>query len=710
LRRVVALVLTTLVLQSGIAAVVASPSGAASSANATDPIGDNAPSFDARGDITAYGASYSADGSQITTSVSVRTFTDPVTSPPWIDFFTGPGFYFDTTDDGGPDYFGFMLNDGLGAIIAPLGAVGAPAPACEATPSWSAGAARYSITFPATCIDSPSQWRYAADFIFETATTVSLDETAWSAPIDAPLPPSSPTNVSATGGNGQATVTWSAASPNGSPVTGYVVTASPGGNSVVVGAAATSATVGGLTNGIVYTFTVRAQSAAGDSAPSTPSNSVTPAPTVPGVPPNVQAIRGNQQVTVVWNAAPSNGSPITKYTVHVSPGGLTVDTAATIAVIGGLTNGVAYTFTVTASSAAGTGAPSAPVTAVPAAVPSPPTNVHGTAGNGVATVAWNAPAANGSPITKYTVTASPGGAQVSVAGTKTSATLSLPVGTYTFTVVATNAVGNSTASTPSPQVVITRAVSRAGYRMVTADGNVYTFGDALYFGSPAFTNWPAGVRAAAMVNTGDGAGYWVVSTDGSVRSYGSAGFFGHRPPLAPGEFVSTMSVTPSGKGYWLFTNRGRAIRYGDAKFYGDMSGTPLNGPVIASVATPTGKGYYMVGSDGGVFTFGDARFRGSMGGVRLNQPVTGLSPTPDNKGYWLVASDGGVFAFNAPFRGSMAAVRLNQPINGLVPFGNGYLMVASDGGVFNFSNKGFYGSLASEPPPAPVVGIAAFAT
>ena len=51
---------------------------------------------------------------------------------------------------------------------------------------------------------------------------------------------------------------------------------------------------------------------------------------------------------------------------------------------------------------------------------------------------------------------------------------------------------------------------------------------------------------------------------------------------------------------------------------------------------------------------------------------------------------------------------LNKAVNGLVRFGSGYLMVASDGGVFDFSDKPFYGSLGSNPPAAPIIGIASF--
>jgi hypothetical protein len=244
---------------------------------------------------------------------------------------------------------------------------------------------------------------------------------------------------------------------------------------------------------------------------------------------------------------------------------------------------------------------------------------------------------------------------------------------------------------------------RSGYWMLGADGHVYAFGNAINYGSvPTF--------AVAIAARRDGTGYWTVDTEGAVNNFGASTYRGGRPPLQPGEQVSTISATPSGNGYWLFTNRGRAFPYGDAHSYGDMTGVALNGPIIASAATPTGHGYYMVGSDGGVFSFGDARFHGSTGGLRLNRPVVGISPTPDNRGYWLVATDGGVFAFDAPFRGSMGSVQLNRPVNGLVAYGNGYLMVASDGGIFDFSNKPFGGSLANNPPATPIIGLTAFTT
>ena len=86
--------------------------------------------------------------------------------------------------------------------------------------------------------------------------------------------PSAPTGVTGTAGDTRAAVSWTAGSSGGSPITGYTVTASPGG--ATCSTAGTSCTIGSLTNNTAYTFTVRATNALGTSSASQASSSVTP--------------------------------------------------------------------------------------------------------------------------------------------------------------------------------------------------------------------------------------------------------------------------------------------------------------------------------------------------------------------------------------------------------------------------------------------------
>src|SRR5690606_17129230 len=158
-----------------------------------------------------------------------------------------------------------------------------------------------------------------------------------------------------------------------------------------------------LTNGAAYTFTVTATNVAGTGNASVASPSVTPR-TVPGAPTAVSAVRGNEQATVSFTAPVSDGgATIGTYTVTANPGGQTSTGAASPITVTGLTNGTAYTFTVTATNAAGTGTASTASSAVtPAATPGAPTAVSATPGDASASVSFTAPASDGgSAITEY---------------------------------------------------------------------------------------------------------------------------------------------------------------------------------------------------------------------------------------------------------------------------------------------------------------------
>ena len=177
--------------------------------------------------------------------------------------------------------------------------------------------------------------------------------------------PDAPAHVSASAGDRSAAVSWTPAAGNGSPVTGYTITASPGDHSVTVDGDTHTAAVPGLVNGTAYTVTVTATNAAGTGPASAPSSPVTPAG-VPDAPAHVSASAGDGSAAVSWTPAAGNGSPITGYTITATPGdhSVTVDGDTHTATVPGLDNGTAYTITVTAANAAGTGPASAPSTAV----------------------------------------------------------------------------------------------------------------------------------------------------------------------------------------------------------------------------------------------------------------------------------------------------------------------------------------------------------
>ena len=277
-----------------------------------------------------------------------------------------------------------------------------------------------------------------------------------------PTAPSAPTAVTATAGNGSASVTFTAPSANGSPITGYTVTSTPGN----ITATGTAAPIGvtGLTNGTSYTFTVTAANAVGPGPASAASNAVTPA-TTPSAPTAVTATAGDAAASVAFTPPASNGgAPITGYTVTASPGGATATGSASPIVVNGLTNGTRYTFVVTATNSAGPGAASAASNAVTpvhiVGVPGAPTGVSATPGNASARVSFSPPASNGgSTITGYVVTSTPGG--VAASGSTSPITVpTLTNGTsYTFTVAAVNASGPgpdsaaSNAVTPSAQLL-----------------------------------------------------------------------------------------------------------------------------------------------------------------------------------------------------------------------------------------------------------------
>lgn len=317
-----------------------------------------------------------------------------------------------------------------------------------------------STWFPANDPISPSTSSIVTglangdNYQFRVVPVTAVGQGAYSAasntvtPLGVPNAPLQPTAISSA--SQSATISWSTPDSGGTPITSYGVTAAPGGQVCVT--STNSCSIGGLTNGTAYTFTATATNAVGTSPTSTPTSPVTPA-TIPDAPTATTATRGNTAATVSWLAPSNGGAPVTSYTVISSPGGRTCTTSTTQCAVGGLTNGTAYVFTVSATNRIGTSessAASAPIT--PATTPSAPTDASGTRGNQSVAVSWAAPQDGGAPVASYKVTSSPG-AKTCTTSLTTCTVSGLINGTpYTFTVTAVNVVGTSGPSAPTAAV------------------------------------------------------------------------------------------------------------------------------------------------------------------------------------------------------------------------------------------------------------------
>ncbi|MYG93833.1 MAG: family 20 glycosylhydrolase, partial [Acidimicrobiia bacterium] len=104
---------------------------------------------------------------------------------------------------------------------------------------------------------------------FRVLATNAIGDSGWSATVEATPAnvPAAPTGLTATGGDGEVVLSWTAPAGNGRAVTGYKVqrqlkSGGSWGNAQTV--TGTTVTITGLTNGTVYQFRLRATNAIGD--------------------------------------------------------------------------------------------------------------------------------------------------------------------------------------------------------------------------------------------------------------------------------------------------------------------------------------------------------------------------------------------------------------------------------------------------------------
>lgn len=299
-------------------------------------------------------------------------------------------------------------------------------------------------------------------YTFKVTATNGLGTSPASKASNAVIPvstPGAPTIGLATAGAGFATVKFTPPKETGgSKILSYTATSSPAGFSAT--GKTSPVTVYGLAANTIYQFTVTANNAQGSSAPSMSSNeTMTLNPTVPGAPTGVYGIRGNTTVTVYYTPPKSSGgSAITTYTAIYGTFKKSVTVSGINAkpiLVTGLTNGKSYSFMVTATNAVGEGPKSKASKAVtPATVADKPVLGILKSGTNMVTVPVTVPNNGGTKVTSYTVTAvtSPAGVVTSTITSKTSPVkvTGLTGGQlYSFTAIASNAIGASPVSNPA---------------------------------------------------------------------------------------------------------------------------------------------------------------------------------------------------------------------------------------------------------------------
>jgi hypothetical protein len=479
------------------------------------------------------------------------------------------------------------------------------------------------------------RWLRRAAVMAAVAVSLGAGLLAGASPVSAAAGvPGAPTGVSAVPRDQGALVSWTPpSSDGGSPVTGYVITASPGGKSVHT-SVVTSFLVGGLVNGTAYTFTVAAVNASGTGPASSPSATVTPKATaVPGPPRSVAAVAGFQQATVSWAPPKSDGgAPVTGYKISTSPAtaAVTVAGSARSAVVTGLADGTAYKVQVAVVNSVGAGkaVASAPVTPK-VTVPSAPLGVTAAPAASGVTVGWQPPtSAGGSAVSGYVVAVTGTTITVTAAAAARSVTVTgLTAGTsYTFTVAAQNGKGRGSAvmSTPAtagatvgPKTVVLSAASLATLTLVGTDGSlVFTkptsqvqglaIGDVVVAGVSAAA--PDGLLAKVTSVTSAGSTVTVATTPASLNQALSSASFGGTAVLGSGQVTG-------------FTPARRGVRLAPAPSTGDCRAPSFS--VTANVTVYKASNGRTVSVQGGICVLPRVSFSASVTPTHITSDFTG---------------------------------------------------------------------------------------
>jgi hypothetical protein len=485
--------------------------------------------------------------------------------------------------------------------------------------------------------------------------------------------PATPIDVTATSGVYSARLHWVEPTTGGAPNRYVIFVVGAGALRTITGGTVSSVTLGGLMDGVAYTFTVTAANPGGGSDTSAPSDTVLPTSVAP-----VGTTTGS-------GTNPSASAKNTRNTISVTSTGSGALTVATYP---------------SAPVAASTYGPTFATTYfdVHTAPTSSFNDVNVTVcgiRSGQSLLWWN-------PTVHAWRTVSPQTGLNAGCVTANLANASSPTVAMLYGAIFASS-RRTTFQTTQPKPPPPPAKT-AGYDMVGSDGGVFVFSPpgttGGFFGSLPGLTPPVHVNnIVGMVPTASDQGYFLVGSDGGVFAFGNAPFLGSLPGLhvTPSQPITGLVPTGTDGGYFLVGKDGGVFAFGNATFAGSLPQIGVHrSDIIGIAATPSGSGYWLVAADGTVYGFGASQTLGSATGSA--SPVTAIAGTPDGGGYWIVTANGTVHAFgDAQNFGTLPALGVTPALAviGIVHTADtkGYWLIGSDGGIFAFGDAGFVGSL-----------------
>jgi uncharacterized repeat protein (TIGR03806 family) len=280
-----------------------------------------------------------------------------------------------------------------------------------------------------------------------TAFNVSADLFTFVPAGPPPPPPVAPSNLVASGGVGQASLTWT---DNSSNETGFKVERKVQGaaDTTYVAVVTTAANVMSFTNNIAagsYTYRVKATNGNGDSTPSNSADATVTAPPPPVAPSNLVATGGAGQASLTWtdNSSDETGFKVERKVQGAADTTYVVlnTTAANIQAYNDNVAAGSYTYRVKATNSNGDAASNtADATVTAPSGPAAPSNlVIAVSGGNSADLTWTDNSSNetGFRIEKKVGAGAYATLVTKAANSTTHSDSNLAPGTYTYRVIAT---------------------------------------------------------------------------------------------------------------------------------------------------------------------------------------------------------------------------------------------------------------------------------